>query len=138
MSIIGTGIAAAVANTANQAQQSGRADSARSAAQSERAGQTDKLTLSQLHGAGAARDTDQDMPDQQAPGYEDLYGQGEGENKEPDPEEEQDPTPNTADQIHLADAPVTSPTGIPLQITYRMHQGIEAQAPLFRQIDVKG
>lgn len=145
MSIIGTGIAAGVANTAHQAQQTGRADSARSAAQSERAGQTDKLTLTQLHGTGATRDTDQDLPDSQTPGYDNLYDQGDGEHpeKQEDQESQADqdkeaPELTAADQIHLADAPVTSPTGIPLQPTYRQPHGLEAQVPLFRQIDVQG
>lgn len=138
MSIIGTGIAAGVANTANQAQQLGRADSARSAAQSERAGQTDKLTLTQLHGTGATRDADEDLPDQQTPGYDDLYHQGDGKQSEQEEQDEEVDDLTADDQIHLADAPVTSPSGIPLQITYRLTQGLEAQAPLFRQIDVKG
>lgn len=132
MSIIGTGIAAGVANTANQAQQSARADHARSAAQSERASQADKLMLSQLHDASAARDTDQELPDQQAPGYENLYA-GDAE------ADEQEQGSGTAqDDIHFADAPVSSPTGLPIRATYGPHQGIESESPLFRCIDVKG
>lgn len=147
MSIIGTGIAAAVANTANQAQQSGRAANARSAAQSERSAQSDKLIISQLHGTGATRDTDQDMPDPQAPGYEDLYGEGDGEAQQhPGDEQEhaeeksrEDSESQTAqDKIHLADAPVTSPTGLPITIPYRTKQGLESRSPLFHELDVQG
>ncbi|MEM1353947.1 MAG: hypothetical protein AAGC44_09140 [Planctomycetota bacterium] len=137
MSIIGTGIAAGVANTANQAQQAGRADNARSAAQAERSAQTDKLTLTQLHGTGSARDTDEDLPDQQAPGYEDLYQEGDGEERPAQPAPPEQPydgdAPNEEDQ-----AQSSAKIDIPPRLTYTKHHGLEAQAPLSRQIDVTG
>lgn len=129
MSVIGTGIAAGVANTANQARQSAQQRGSEAAARAASAQQTDKLTLSQLHDAGATRDADQDMPDQQAPGYEDLYGQGDGEHQ--DQQTQADPL----DLIHHSDAPACSPTGLPLGPTY----GPDLErAPLFHQLDVTG
>lgn len=129
MSTIGTGIAAGVANTANQARQATQQRSGAEAQRAAAAKQTDKLTLSQLHDAGATRDTDQDMPDQQAPGYEDLYGQGDGERPA------EDGAADTLDLIHHSDAPACSPTGIALGPTY----GPDLErAPLFHQLDVTG
>ena len=125
MSIIGTGIAAAVANTGQAARTQAAHQSGRDAQRADHANQTDKLTLTQLHGAGAARDAGEDLPDQQAPGYEQLYdGQS----------QDQDDAENTNDLIHDADAPVASHTGIPLQPTY----GPGAHDyPLFHALDVK-
>lgn len=122
MSIIGTGIAAGVANAGNTARQQTANSSGRDAQRADHAQQTDKFTLSQLHDAGATRDTDSDMPDQQAPGYEDLY-QGD----KPD-----DDQANPNDQIHDADAPQSSPTELPLQPSYG-----PSEAPLFHAINLK-
>ena len=123
MSIIGTGIAAGVANAGTTARAQAATQSGRDAQRADSANQTDKLTLSQLHDAGATRDTDQDLPDHQAPGYEQLY-RGDAEQQEPNPN----------DQIHDSDAPQSSPTHLPLQPTY----GPAAKDhPLFHALDVK-
>lgn len=123
MSIIGTSIAAGVANTGQTAKQANAASSGKDAQRADATKQTDKLTLTQLHGASATRDADQDLPDGQAPGYEELY-QGDAE--------QQEETPN--DQIHEHDAPNSSATGVPLAPTY----GPSAKDhPLFHAIDLK-
>lgn len=125
MSTIGTGIAAGVANATTAARTQTANQSGREAQRADHAGQTDKLTITQLHDASAARDTDEDLPDQQAPGYEDLY-HGEGKAEEEDP--------NANDQIHDADAPASSESGIPLAPSY----GPGAKDhPLFHMLDVK-
>lgn len=123
MSIIGTGIAAGVANTGNTARSQAANQSGRDAQRADSASQTDKLTLSQLHGAGATRDTDEDMPDGQAPGYEELY-EGDAEHEEENPN----------DQIHDGDAPNSSQTNLPLRPTYDPDA---SEHPLFHAIDVK-
>jgi len=123
MSIIGTGIAAGVANAGNTAKSQAATSSGRDAQRADSAQQTDKFTLTQLHDAGAARDTDQDLPDQPAPGYEQLYA-GDAESDED----------NTNDQIHDTDAPASSPTDVPLQPSYGPGY---ADLPLFHAIDVK-
>ena len=125
MSIIGTGIAAGVANTGNTARTQAATSSGRDAQRAESTKQTDKLTISQLHGAGATRDTDQDLPDGEAPGYEELY-QGDAE--------QEDASANPNDQIHHGDAPLSSPTHLPLQPTY---DPAAKDHPLFHNLDVK-
>ena len=127
MSTIGTGIAAGVANAGNTARTQAAAQSGRDAQRADSASQTDKLTLSQLHGASATRDADQDMPDGQAPGYEELY-EGDAEREE----EKAETNPN--DQIHDGDAPPSSPTHLPLRSTYDPDPH---EHPLFHAIDVK-
>lgn len=124
MSIIGTGIAAGVANAGNTAKQQTATKSGKDAQRADSAQQTDKFTLSQLRDAGAARDTDDEMPDQQALGYESLYqDQGGDEEHAPD---------NPNDQIHHADAPTSSPTELPLKPSYG-----PSDHPLFHAINVK-
>lgn len=127
MSIIGTGIAAAVANTGQTAQTQAATQSSRDAQRADSAQQTDRLTISQLHGASATRDADQDMPDQPSPGYENLYGEAEQHE-----EDDEDVNPN--DQIHDADAPTCSSTGYTLQPSYGPHAN---DFPLFHALDVK-
>ncbi|MEM9347867.1 MAG: hypothetical protein AAGB26_14760 [Planctomycetota bacterium] len=122
MSIIGTGIAAGVANAGTASRTQSATQSGRDAQRANSQQQTDKFTLTQLHDAGAARDAEQDLPDQQALGYEELY-QGEAA--------EDDANPN--DQIHAEDAPLSSQTNLPLQPTY----GPGSDAPLFHAIDLK-
>ena len=125
MSTIGTGIAASVANAVTAARAQVTSNSSQDAQRSSSQQQTDKLTLTQLHGAGAARDADQEMPDGQAPGYEELY------DGDAQPQEEQD---NPNDQIHGDDAPPSSPTNLPLTPTY----GPDGKDhPLFHKLDVK-
>ncbi|MGB0766716.1 MAG: hypothetical protein ACPGYV_03285 [Phycisphaeraceae bacterium] len=123
MSIIGTGIAAGVANAGQAAKQTNASQSGKDAQRADRAKQTDKF-VAQLHEAAATRDADQDLPDGQAPGYEDLYHDTNAQ--------DQDDNPN--DQIHHTDAPQSSSTGVPLQPTY----GPAAKHhPLFHAIDLK-
>ena len=124
MSILGTGIAAAVANTGQQAKQATAARSGREAQRDHGTRQTEAFTMSQLHDAGPARDADEEMPDQQAPGYEDVYTKddGHGEPTSEDP----------LDQIHEADAPLSMPTGISGPLTY----GPGSDTPLFHALDL--
>ena len=138
MSVLGTGIAAGVANTTQSARQAAQQRSGESAGQAGNARNSDKITLSQLHGASEARDTDQDMPDQQAPGYENLYDEAGGEDPET-PQAPPDPPgpPDPVDQIHQADAPACSPTGLPLSPTYGPSTTAR-RAPLFHRFDVTG
>lgn len=125
MSIIGTGIAAGVANAGTTSRSQAANQSGRDAQRADGQQQTDKLTLSQLHDAGATRDTDQDLPDGQAPGYEQLY-EGEAEAAEDQA--------NPNDQIHSEDAPPSSPTNLPIQATYGPHG---KEHTLFHNLDVK-
>ncbi|MEM6257160.1 MAG: hypothetical protein AAGI37_02460 [Planctomycetota bacterium] len=125
MSIIGTGIAAGVANAGTASRTQSATQSGRDAQRAESQQQTDKFTLTQLHDAGAARDAEQDLPDQQALGYEDLYD-GDAEAIE------EKANPN--DQIHGQDAPPNSATDLPLQPTY----GPAGKGhPLFHAINLK-
>ncbi|MEM9883565.1 MAG: hypothetical protein AAF800_11665 [Planctomycetota bacterium] len=73
MSSIGTGVAAGVASVAHNAQQSAKArDAARSAAERLRREAADTF-VQRLQSAGQADDPDAELPDRQAPGYEQLY-----------------------------------------------------------------
>lgn len=139
MSVIGTGIAAGVANTTQTARQSAAQRDGAAAQRSDSARHSDQVTISQLHGASATRDSDEDMPDQQAPGYENLYGQGEGDGEQQQPEEDgrEETEGDTIDLIHEADAPACSPTGVPLSPTYGPRANAH-RAPLFHQLDVTG
>lgn len=125
MSTIGTGIAAGVANAGQTARSQTATQSGRDAQRADHANQTDKLTLSQLHDASAARDTDQDMPDGQAQGYENLYD---------DAGETHEESANPNDQIHDADAPASSPADTALQPSYGPGY---ADHPLLHALDVK-
>lgn len=125
MSIIGTGIAAGVANAGTTSRTQAANQSGKNAQRAGGQQQTDKLTLSQLHDAGATRDTDQDLPDGQAPGYEQLH--------EDDAQATEDQS-NPNDQIHNQDAPLSSPTHLPIQTTYAPHG---KEHPLFHNLDVK-
>jgi hypothetical protein len=125
MSVIGTGIAAGVANTGQAAKQQTATKSGRDANRAGAADQTDKFTISQLQGAGATRDADEEMPDGQAPGYENVYT---------DDHEPPEDTPNPNDHIHDSDAPISSPTNLPLQSTY---DPAAKEVTLFHAIDVK-
>ncbi len=80
MSSIGTGIAAGVAAVAQTAQQTARAkDSVRNTAQRVAQDSADTF-VERLQSAGQADDPDAELPDRQAPGYEQLYFQdGDGQ-----------------------------------------------------------
>lgn len=137
MSVMGTGIAAGVANTTQQAKQAVQQRAGSDAQGASNASRSDKVKVSQLHGAAATRDSDQDMPDQAPPGYEDLYGEGDGDTPtqgESQPADDGD----AVDLIHRADAPVCSPTGLSLSPTYGPNGLHAARAPLFHQLDVTG
>lgn len=131
MSIIGTGIAAGVANTGQAARQQTTSESGKDAQRAGAAQQTDKFKITQLHGAGATRDADQEMPDHAAPGYEDLYPEN---HEHPDEQDQPDGPANRNDQIHDADAPGSTPTGIPLPPSYGPHA---KDYPLFHALNVK-
>ena len=126
MSTIGTGIAAGVANAGQTARTQAATQSGREAQRASSAEQTDKVTLTQLHDAGATRDTDEDLPDGQAPGYEDVYeGDAQGEEEQGNPN----------DLIHDQDAPPSSPTHLPPQPTYG--PAGKEELPLFHAINLK-
>ncbi|MFK7789948.1 MAG: hypothetical protein AB8C95_10730, partial [Phycisphaeraceae bacterium] len=110
MSTIGTGIAAGVANAGNTARAQVATGNSRDAQRADSSKQTDKIIISQMQGASATRDADQDLPEGQTPGYEELY-EGEAEQQEDD-------SANPNDQIHDGDAPLSSATNLPLQPTY--------------------
>jgi hypothetical protein len=135
MSVIGTGIAAGVANTTQTARQAANQRDGEAAQRADNARNADRVTIAQLHGAGATRDSDEDMPDQQAPGYEDLYGQGDGAAQDHEEDADAPPAGDTIDLIHRADAPACSPTGLPLSPTYGP-QADAHRAPLFHRLDV--
>ncbi len=135
MSVIGTGIAAGVANTTQTARQSANQRDGEAAQRADNARHTDRVTIAQLHGAGATRDSDEDMPDQQAPGYENLYGQGDGESQHHEEDADTQPEGDVVDLIHRADAPACSPTGLPLSPTYGP-RAYAHRAPLFHRLDV--
>lgn len=130
MSSIGTGIAAGVANTANTARTQAATSSGRDAQRASSANQTDKLTITQLHDASATRDADEEMPDQQAPGYENLYNEDDPDAQDNNQGDEAD---NPNDQIHHADAPATSPTDLPLKPSYAPG----SDTPLFHALNLK-
>ena len=73
MSSIGTGVATSVAQVAQNAQQSAKArDKART--DGDRAAHAHAtLAVARLQAPGAATDADAELPDRQAPGYEQLY-----------------------------------------------------------------
>lgn len=129
MSIIGTGIAAGVANTGQTARQQAAINSGRDAQRADSAQQTDKFTISQLHDASATRDADEDMPDGQAPGYEDIYDE---DDKPQGDADEQPDNPN--DQIHHHDAPAANRLHGVLQPSYDPDA---KSAPLFHAINLK-
>ena len=129
MSTIGTGIAAAVANTGQTAKQQTAINSGRDAQRADHAKQTDKF-VSQLHEATATRDADEEMPDSQAPGYEEIYeGDAQADGKT------QGDADNSNDQIHGNDAPQSSKTNVPLLPSYGPHA--KEHYPLFHAIDLK-
>ena len=74
MSIIGTGAAAAVAQTALNAQQQARKADKTSTEQRQAAVDTATLFTERLNGPADADDTGGDLPDRGALGYENLYG----------------------------------------------------------------
>lgn len=80
MSSIGTGIATGVAAVAQTAQQTARAkDKARSTSHRVADANRDEF-VERLQSAAAAGDPDAELPDHQAPGYEQLYlHDGDGE-----------------------------------------------------------
>jgi len=116
MSVIGTGIAASVAQTAQNAQQVGRAQIKQKAetarlAQSE-ADRFDERT----HATGQTEDSDQELPDRQAPGYEQLYLQ----------------------QDHVPDH-VPSQPQLPMKAEDDVGPAApDNQAPLYRHLDIQG
>ncbi|MEM7626001.1 MAG: hypothetical protein AAF333_10265 [Planctomycetota bacterium] len=80
MSSIGTGIATSVASVAQTAQQTARARDKRSGDAQRTAQEVADRFEQRLHAAGEANDPDAELPDHQAPGYEQLYLQdGDGE-----------------------------------------------------------
>ncbi|XAM00862.1 hypothetical protein OT109_05635 [Phycisphaeraceae bacterium D3-23] len=139
MSTIGTGIAAGVANTTQQAKQAVQQRSAEQAQRADSEKSADKVKISQLQGAAATRDADQDMPDQAPPGYEDLYGHGDAEPPQDETaQDEAKTTSDVVDLIHRSDAPACSPTGLPLGAAYGPVQLKDSDATLFNHVDVKG
>ena len=73
MSVLGTGIAAGVAQTGLTAQQVGRQRDKRNADRTHDDAQQLLRFDAQLSSPGETRDADQELPDHQAPGYDMLY-----------------------------------------------------------------
>ncbi|MBB6430248.1 hypothetical protein [Algisphaera agarilytica] len=104
MSSIGTGIATGVAAVAQTAQQTARnKDLVRNTQQRVAKDNADSF-VERLQSAGQADDPDAELPDHQAPGYEQLYlHDGDGEPISPDPlkpeaAERSDKAPDISDQ----------------------------------------
>ena len=124
MSSIGTGVAASVAQVTQNAQQSAKAaDKARG--DTRRAAQTHaQQHVARLRAPGAALDPDAELPDRQAPGYEQLYFTG--------PDGQPLPDPHLHDgQTHHPDAEAH-----PHIIAYGPHA--EPTYPLYQHLDVRG
>ncbi|MEM0913660.1 MAG: hypothetical protein AAGB29_06475 [Planctomycetota bacterium] len=112
MSIIGTGIAAGLAQTAHQSQAVSRAEDKRRAETTRQQEETaDRIEA--LLQTGATADADAELPDHQAAGYEQLYGDPEGE--------------RPARQESAADGAETDPA----------QQADGPQRPLFEHVDVQ-
>lgn len=92
MSVVGTGIAAGVAQTALQAQQVGRQRDKRSADRTHDDAQQLQRFDAQLSSPGETRDADQELPDHQAPGYEMLYSRPAAPQTEPSPPDAEHPS----------------------------------------------
>jgi hypothetical protein len=117
MSSIGTGVAASVAQVAHNAQQTAKARD-KSRADVQRAVQDDADRFEhRLHAAGQADDPDAELPDREAPGYEQLYLQdGDGQPLGP-PDVPQDaiaPPPIGIGLIPPAPPEVPGPPAFPL------------------------
>lgn len=126
MSSIGTGVATSVAQVAQNAQQTARARS-KAGTDTQRAAQADAvLRLQRLQAPGAANDPDAELPDRQAPGYEQLYFTG------PDGQPLPDPHPLTSDPTPGGDLPDHAPT----VINYGPHA--QPAFPLYQHLDVRG
>ena len=123
MSSIGTGIATSVASVSQTAQQTARArDKSRADVQRTAQNDTDRFEQ-RLHAAGEANDPDAELPDRQAPGYEQLYLEdGDGEPLGP-PE-----TPEAPDGPPEAAAPSAA-------LTYGPAAGPEH--PLYQHLDIQ-
>ena len=74
MSIIGTGVAASVAQTALNAQQQARAVDKSRGEQQRVAADAAAAFVRRLQGTSHTDETGAELPDRQAPGYEQLYG----------------------------------------------------------------
>ncbi len=94
MSTIGTGIAAGVAQTAQNAQQVGRAQDSRRGEAARRAQDQAELFEERVYAPEQTEDSDGELPDRQAPGYERLYGPPAP--ADPPAEEPADPSPPEA------------------------------------------
>ncbi|MEO1237627.1 MAG: hypothetical protein AAFX76_12635 [Planctomycetota bacterium] len=118
MSTIGTGVAASVAQVAHNAQQAARArDKAR--ADQTRAARDDGDRFEQrLASPSQADDPDAELPDRQAPGYEQLYFRdGDGE-----------PLVDPAASPPPATDPYTDPLGGPPLPGHPLYQHLDVKA----------
>lgn len=108
MSSIGTGtsVGTSVASVAHNAQQAARGrDKARGDIQRTAQEVTDRFEL-QAQAAGEASDPDAELPDHQAPGYEQLYG--EDGDAQPAPDVASEASPAT-DKATATDPPGADP-----------------------------
>ena len=117
MSSIGTGVATSVAQVAQNAQQTASArDKSRADVQRTAQAEADRFEQ-RLHSAAQADDPGAELPDRQAPGYEQLYlHDGDGEPLA-------DPSEPTADE-----SPAYPPQYGPYPAPY---------APLYQHLDIK-
>lgn len=80
MSSIGTGIATSVAQVAHNASRAARSQDKKSGDAARATAQEQDTFIQRLYAAGQTSDPDAELPDRQAPGYEQLYLQdGDGE-----------------------------------------------------------
>lgn len=132
MSSIGTGIAAGVAAVHQTARQTARTkDIARNTTHRVAADNRDEF-VERLASAAAAGDPDAELPDHQAPGYEQLYLH------DADGQPLADPTPRgeetdaeTHDDNHVAT--IVGPDGKVVEF----HLPPEADSPLYRHLDIR-
>lgn len=126
MSSIGTGIAAGVAAVHQTARQTARSkDIARNADQHVAADKRDEF-VERLASAAAAGDPDAELPDHQAPGYEQLYlhdGDGQPLAEAPSPEAEAQTTT------------IISPDGTVAEFLLPPDPG--PNHPLYQHLDIK-
>ena len=124
MSSIGTGVATSVAQVAQNAQQAGKARDKARADVHRTAQQAQLQRVARLRAPGAALDPDAELPDRQAPGYEQLYFTAPDGQPLPDPHDPDDPP-------HAAEASAHDH-----MITYGPHA--EPTFPLYQHLDVRG
>lgn len=118
MEVAGTGVAAGVAQTALQAQQVARRLDGQRTEQAEARRREVERMRAAAEMLGATEDADAELPDRQAPGYENLFG-----DRVPEPAYRPEP------HSEAGEAPATAEAG---------HRGdLNQPPPLYRHLDVR-